>query len=329
MKGFISCDWGSTVLRVRFVDADEQSVLSEVFIDQRITTTFELWKQSSMPEENRRMFYLRVLKNQIEILEKQLGFSLKNFHLVMSGMASSNIGMMELPYKELPFRVDGSDLNVKIIQASDGFSHEILLISGAKTQNDVMRGEETQLVGCRLVNNREDQLFIFPGTHSKHILVKNDRAINFKTYMTGEFFSLLSKNSILSGNVEESDSLLDGDILKNFEEGVEISLLHNLLNASFLVRTNGLFNRNTKRENYYFLSGLLIGTELKHLINNRTPLTLVCNEKQKNYYFTAFQKMGIKVVQFQDAAEATIKGQFKIYNNYKPASKSLDLESLE
>ncbi len=98
---------------------------------------------------------------------------------------------------------------------------------------------------------------------------EENQAVDFKTYMTGEFFSLLSKNSILSNNVEESDDSLEGDDLKNFEEGVENSLKHNLLHTSFLARTNGLFNRNTKKENYYCLSGLLIGTELKDLIQNK------------------------------------------------------------
>lgn len=320
MKGFISCDWGSTSCRTRFVDAVKQSVLAETTGDEGISTTFTLWKQSGRSEENRLPFYLHVLKNQIDILEKQSGLSLKNQHLVISGMASSNIGMMELAYKELPFNVDGSDLHVKTIGASDEFKHEILLISGVKTASDVMRGEETQLTGCGTINSKEEQIFIFPGTHSKHIIIKENQAIDFKTYMTGEFFSLLSKNSILSGNVEESDSSLEGDELKNFEEGIANSLQYNLLRASFLVRTNGLFNRNTKKENYIYLSGLLIGTELKDLVNKKSPITLVCNETQKNYYLAAFRKLGIAGIQFQDAAVATINGQRKMYSYYNQLS---------
>jgi 2-dehydro-3-deoxygalactonokinase len=323
MKGFISCDWGSTALRTRIVDAEKQSVLVETVSDQGISATFTLWKQSGSSEESRLLFYLNILKNQIDILEHQSGFSLKEEDLVISGMASSNIGMMKLPYKEVPFHVDGSDLHVKMIGTSDDFRHEILLISGAKTQNDVMRGEETQLVGCDMTKGTGERIFIFPGTHSKHIVIKDDKAIDFKTYMTGEFFSLLSKNSILSGNMEESDCLSEGETLKNFEEGVANSLQHNLLHASFFARTNGLFNRSTKKENYFYLSGLLIGTELKDLMNKDTPISLVCNETQKNYYLTAFGKLGIEGVRFQDAVAATIRGQSNIYNNYnKSLSKS-------
>lgn len=302
-------------MRTRFADTDKLSVLVETYSDQGISTTFKLWKQSGREEKDRLQFYLSVLKNQIDIIEKKSDFSLKDKHLVISGMASSNIGMMELPYKELPFLMCGSDLHVKIIGASDEFKHEILLISGTKTLSDVMRGEETQLAGCEAVNDLEERLFIFPGTHSKHVLVKNKRAVDFKTYMTGEFFSLLTKNSILSNNVEESDDKLDGDNLKNFEEGVENSLKYNLLHTSFLARSNGLFNRNTKKENYYWLSGLLIGTELKDLIQNKSQVTLVCNEAIKNNYIAAFRKLGITGLQFQDSAVATVNGQCNIYNS--------------
>ncbi len=119
MNGFISCDWGSTSCRTRFVDADKQSLLAETVSNKGISTTFTLWKLSGKGDENRLPFYLNVLKNEVDILEKKSGLSLKNQHLVISGMASSNIGMMELPYKELPFCVDGSDLYIKIIGASE------------------------------------------------------------------------------------------------------------------------------------------------------------------------------------------------------------------
>jgi 2-dehydro-3-deoxygalactonokinase len=317
MIGFISCDWGSTSLRLRLVDADKQSVLAEIAIDQGISQTYTLWKQLGKGEENRFPFYLNIIKKQIGIVAEPSGFSLNDFPLVISGMASSNIGMLELPYKELPFNMDGSDLHVKIIPASEEFKQKILLISGAKTASDVMRGEETQLAGCDMTNSDNEQLFIFPGTHSKHVVIKERQAIDFKTYMTGEFFSLLSKNSILSNNVEESDCLLDKDELKNFEEGIAISLQHNLLHASFFVRTNGLFNRNTKKENYSFLSGLLIGTELKDLLHIKMPVTLVCNEVQKKYYFAAFRKLGMEGVQFQDSGVATVNGQCNIYRHHK------------
>jgi 2-dehydro-3-deoxygalactonokinase len=114
-------------------------------------------------------------------------------------MASSTIGMADLPYKDIPFSTDGSDLKLHTIPASVSFKHSVTLISGVRTEDDVMRGEETKLIGCTVgVSNKNNHLFIFPGTHPKHVHVKNDKATAFKTYMTGEFFDLLSTKSILS-----------------------------------------------------------------------------------------------------------------------------------
>src|SRR5262245_12577368 len=101
-------------------------------------------------------------------------------------MASSSIGMIEVPYKETQFKADGSDLKVKKIDRSKDFEHDTFIISGARTNNDVMRGEETQLAGCKDTGDKKS-LYIFPGTHSKHILVKKGIAVSFKTFMTGEF----------------------------------------------------------------------------------------------------------------------------------------------
>ncbi len=315
MEKFISCDWGTSSLRLRLVDADTTSVLTESTSSQGISATFDLWKQDSKQE--RLSFYQSILAKQIKNLEEQIKFSLQNMPMVISGMASSSIGMMELPYKEVPFNTDGKDLLVQMIEAKDNFRHSILLISGVKTADDAMRGEETQLIGAVNDNDKEEMLFIFPGTHSKHIKVKNGEGISVKTFMTGEFFELLSKKSILSNNVEETKEMLNVKNLENFGQGVADSLHSGLLHSSFLVRTNQLFNKLSKEENYCYLSGLLIGTELKELTNTSIPFTIVSDETLLKLYNAAFQKLGIGNIKYLNAGRAIIKGHNKIFDLYK------------
>lgn len=317
MQNFISCDWGTSVLRLRIIDINTMSVLAEVLSAQGISNTFELWKQSEKQGSEKLSFYQSILTEQIKKMEEQLNFPLQDTPLIISGMASSNMGMIELTYKELPFSPDGHDLYIKMIEATNDFKHRTLMISGAKTGNDAMRGEETQLIGCLNADNKEDQLFIFPGTHSKHINVKNGEAADVKTFMTGEFFELLSKKSVLSNNVEETRDLLNAGNLKSFGQGVADSLHSDVLHSSFLVRTNHLFGKLSKQENYCYLSGLLIGTELKELINTRIPLTIVTDAWQIKLYSTTLQKLGIPDSRYQDAGEAVMKGHCKIYNLYK------------
>jgi len=312
MQTFISCDWGTSTFRIRLVDATNQTVLAEVMNNQGIAETHALWKQEKLDEGKRFYFYQSFIRDQLTRLQEQLNVSLLNLPLIISGMASSNLGMIDLPYKELPFATDGSDLDLKEISATDYFQHDVVVISGARTTNDVMRGEETQLIGSYF-NSDSEHIYIFPGTHSKHITVKHQRVTDFKTYMTGEFFHLLSNRSILSQSVRESNHLLEGANLKNFEDGVNKSIQDNLLHNAFLVRTNHLLNYLSKEENYFYLSGLLIGAELKEVAYGKVPLTVVGNESIQKYYVIALHQLGVSNVVTVDADIALVKGHCKIY----------------
>jgi 2-dehydro-3-deoxygalactonokinase len=313
MEKFLSCDWGTSSFRLKLVEITSAKVIAEENTNHGIAKVFEAWKQKGKPENERFHFYLDIVNQHITSIEQKLNSSLDEFPLVISGMACSSLGMIDLPYKELPFSTDGSDLVTKIIK-SDHFKHGIIIISGAKTNDDAMRGEETQLMGCVKKNDQENQIFIFPGTHSKHVTVKNGKTIDLETFMTGEFFELLSEKSILSASVEKGLDVVEETNMKAFEEGVKESLHSNLLNSAFKLRTNDLFQKFTKRENYYYLSGLLIGTEMKEFINNDHDVTLVSNSHLVSFYETAFEIINNKerVLKIENADEALVRGQLKV-----------------
>jgi 2-dehydro-3-deoxygalactonokinase len=235
-------------------------------------------------------------------------------------MASSTIGMLEVPYKPLPFATDGSDLTVKILPATPEFKHAVLLISGVKSDDDVMRGEEVQLVGCSFGKTSEAQLFLHPGTHAKHVRVQNGQAVSLKTYMTGEFFALLSSKSILAASVEEEGKLEDGANRAWFEKGVRASQVENLLHNAFLVRTNDLFRKNSKVENYFYLSGLLIGSECADLVPSPPArITLAGEPVLLALYGAALRALGVadKVsVRTKSAEEVTLTGQAAVLHHH-------------
>ncbi len=311
MSRFISCDWGTSSFRLRVVDQESQSVLAEVKSNQGIATVNEQWKEQAGDEKERSLFYQSIIAGQLEKLREQVTYSLQDLPIVISGMASSNIGMVELPYKMLPFAVDGSDLVHKRIDATATFPHKTMIISGARTANDVMRGEEIQLIGCDILSV-EKRVYILPGTHSKHISVSDKQVIDFKTYMTGEFFQLLSRHSILSNSVMEDSETCNSEAIKGFEEGVMHSIDDNLLHNAFMVRTNHLFGHFDKAVNYHYLSGVLIGAELKELAQRKTSLTIVGNELMRTYYATALQRLNHPNFETVDADVALIKGHCKM-----------------
>ena len=312
MEKFLSCDWGTSTFRLKLIETAGARVIAEENSDHGIAKVFELWKQSGEPENVRFFFYLNIIRQHIDALQKKLNFSLDGLPLIISGMACSTLGMIDLPYKELPFSTDGSDLITKLAEAGDNFKHDIIFISGAKTGSDAMRGEETQLVGC--FHDEKEQVFIFPGTHSKHVTVKNGKAVDIKTYMTGEFFELLSVKSILSASIEKTTDLNNEKNRKAFKEGIEEGLHSNLLNNSFKVRTNDLFRKLTPHENYHYLSGLLIGTEIKEIAGGDLDITLVSNSPLYSQYEMAFNLVMNKTrsLKTQNADEAIVVGQLKI-----------------
>jgi 2-dehydro-3-deoxygalactonokinase len=235
--------------------------------------------------------------------------------VLLSGMASSSIGMIELPYKELPFKVDGSDIDHRMIPASAQFSHDLFIISGARTSDDVLRGEETMLIGSDYEGNDMERVFIFPGTHSKHIYVHKGVATHFKTYITGELFNLLASKSILSNSVEKGEDDNGDTIDAYFERGVIEGASTNLLNSVFHVRTNQLFRKNDAFQNYQYLSGLLIGGELKDMLpQHQHEIILVSGKGLGKPYRQALEVLGhLTKVRYEDADVALVKGQWRIY----------------
>jgi 2-dehydro-3-deoxygalactonokinase len=146
------------------------------------------------------------------------------------------------------------------------------------------------------------------------VTVKNGNVIDIKTYMTGEFFELLSVKSILSATIEKTVDLNNGKNKKALEAGIKEGLHSNLLNSSFKVRTNYLFHKLSRQENYHYLSGLLIGTEIKEISGNDLDITLVSNSDLRSHYEVAFDVIMNKTrsVKTQNADAAIVAGQLKI-----------------
>ncbi|SIN91681.1 2-dehydro-3-deoxygalactonokinase [Chitinophaga niabensis] len=297
MKYFLSCDWGTSSFRLRLVETGSGSVIAEERSGNGIAGTYQQWQQASQPREE---FFAAIINRQIDVLSERTGIPLQEVPVVLSGMASSSIGMMELPYKELPFSLSGADLTVHTFG-------RFIIVSGACSENDVMRGEETKVVGCSALLP-DTALLLIPGTHNKHVVVKGGQVVRFKTYMTGEFFDLLSTHSILAASVN-GDGMLDDPACRDcFKSGLQAGQSENLLHAAFMVRTNQLLKKIPPAYNSFYLSGLLIGAELKELPSNM-PVFLVAGPVHIPLYTLACQILGIHVGAMIDADEALIRGQ--------------------
>jgi 2-dehydro-3-deoxygalactonokinase len=303
MDQLLSCDWGTSTFRLRLVNAVNQEVSGELKTNEGISETHQQWLAAGKPESDRIDFYRRKLMDAINRLSGDISAGMP---VILSGMASSSIGLTELPYQEFPFSWDLSQLPVKKIDGDEKFSHPLYLVSGFKTENDVMRGEETLLMGCD-VNDEDEKIYIFPGTHSKHVFVKNRSGVDFKTYMTGEIFNLLTEKSILRHAVEKGVDEI------SFSDGCKEGLEGNLLNQIFMVRTRQLLHNASPVSGYQFLSGLLIGAELSQLRGKHCPVHIVCSESLKHAYLKGLELMGENREEFYlNADEILIKSHSRI-----------------
>lgn len=323
-KYFLSCDWGTSAFRLRLIDTIDYKMISEMVSFEGIARTYEAWKATDTPEQEKQSFFRDKLKQQLLVLKSQSNISFEGLDIIISGMASSSIGMVELPYATLPFNLDGSQTNIQLIETDAFFSHKIMLISGVRSADDVMRGEETQLIGLTDLLNlspNKPYIFILPGTHSKHIYLENNRLVNFHTYMTGEIFNILSNHSILKDSID-IHSLNDFSNLEltAFKKGVLEANSSDILNSLFKVRTNQLFQKLNKKENCFYLSGLLIGSELKHLASESNCQLVLCSGNNLfEFYKTAIEVLNLSertmTVPSEIIDKSVVIGQMKIFKN--------------
>lgn len=268
---FIGCDWGTTNFRLRWLGA---SVPREFKSDDGTA------KLAALPGDRAERFR-SVLEHGLD----QLGAP-REFPVIISGMASSSIGWKELPYATLPFRIDGRN----VIWAALG--DRVCLISGLRSENDVMRGEETEILGLyeSLGSSAPSHaVVVLPGTHSKHVEVRDGAIVGFRTFMTGEVFDLMARQSVLRHSVEVDSEWIP----EMFVEGVKACVGQPLLSVLFQVRTRQVLRKLSPPSNTSFLSGLLIGSELAAFQHSNLPIVLAATDRLRRNYGLAADALGL------------------------------------
>jgi len=275
---FLSCDWGTTAFRLRRVAGPHRAVIREIREQAGVKGLYEeATRGGAKIEADRAKVFARFLDTKLAALLEGENTPDHKLPLVISGMASSSVGWRELPYAKTPFPLDGGGLRSQELHWSKpewlGPTH---LISGVATACDMMRGEETEIIGlmsdASLAALRERSLLILPGTHSKHVWIEDQSVVEFRTFMTGELFEVLGRHSLLRASVDAAartanDSLSDSDRAA-FQEGVAWATAYGLAGGLFRVRTRAVLDGRALADNTWFFSGLLIGAEVESIRRN-------------------------------------------------------------
>lgn len=205
---------------------------------------------------------------------------------VLAGMVGSNVGWKVAPY--LPVPVDFSAIGQQLTSVGD----KVWIIPGLSVSRDanqnVMRGEETQLLGARMI--APSSIYVMPGTHCKWVQADRQQINDFRTVMTGELHYLLLRHSLVGAGLPEQVSA-PGAFNAGLERGLHSS---DILPRLFEVRASHVLGSLPREQVGEFLSGLLIGAEVATLSERfRDPqVTIVGGEALANRYQQALSAIG-------------------------------------
>lgn len=229
--------------------------------------------------------------------------------IVMSGMIGSRQGWAEAPYAECPAGLGEIAAGMKEVRWG---SHRGWIAPGLTCRDesgvrDVMRGEETQILGVIDELGPDEHRICLPGTHSKWALVRDGRIERFGTYMTGEVYAVLKAHSIL-GRMMSAEQPDEAAFLEGVARaGTPGGLLHHL----FGVRARGLFGEIGDKSSASYLSGILIGHELRSALREGgRRFHLLCAPQLAALYETAARAVGTEAVALDP--NAAVRGLFRL-----------------
>ncbi|HEU0133632.1 MAG TPA: 2-dehydro-3-deoxygalactonokinase [Allosphingosinicella sp.] len=236
-EGFIAVDWGTTNRRAWRLEAGG-SVVAEMEDDKGI---------------------LAVPAGGFPAAIAEIRTRLGDLPMLMAGMVGSNRGWVEAPYVPCPAGLPELAARLCHIEGERAaIVPGVALDSGGGA--DVMRGEEVQVLGAYAEGwIGADSVLCHPGTHNKWIRLEDGRIADFRTVMTGEMFNLLREHSILADLLEAP-----AEPGPAFEAGARHGLERDDLTAElFSVRARTLLGKAPREEAGAYVSGLLIGFDLK------------------------------------------------------------------
>ncbi len=229
------------------------------------------------------------LKSQMEAID------MASSPILLCGMVGAGIGWYEAPYVDCPaskaslardlVKIPDTDLNAWCVPGVKRISN-----TGAA---DVMRGEETQVIGWLTQASPVEQArstLCLPGTHSKWVQIEGGEICSFSTAFTGELYALLNDYSVLvQGEQEYCAEAFHAGLAASAEES---GLIHQLFNT----RSRGVLGLQPIAASAAYLSGLLIGSEVAAMarsLETGSLVHLICGDYLAKPYGQALEYFGL------------------------------------
>jgi 2-dehydro-3-deoxygalactonokinase len=276
---YVAVDWGTSSFRLWLVDR-----AGDVLCERRSHEGMMAAGKLGFPA---------VLQSHLEAVG-----AAHELPVVVCGMAGARQGWVEAGYVDTPAPLASILKHAVVVPGQD---RDIRILPGIAQRDrkapDVMRGEETQLLGALGVDAVGDAVVCMPGTHSKWVRANGGTVERFATFMTGELFDVVSRDTILSHAVSGADEAEDIDAFRSavvaaFEAP---AFAANLL---FQVRSGQILYGGAPASAREKISGTLIGLELAAGLAAGAPATgikLVAAGRLQMLYQLAFDTVSVPV----------------------------------
>lgn len=273
-RPLIALDWGTTRARAYLISGTGE-VLERRSADQGIQSV----PPGGFPEA-------------FEAIAGDLRRASPDAAIALAGMVGSRNGWIEAHYVACPASPEEIAAAGMKVTLADGSPATILPgLSCDEGAFDVMRGEETLIVGLRLA----DGIACLPGTHSKWARIEGGRITRFASFMTGEIYGLLRQHSILSRLAQEPSG---DDAARGTADGLAAAARPGgLLNTAFASRSEVLAGRLPGGAVGPYLSALLVGHEVagaQALLGRSDTVHLVADGVLAQSYGAALAAAGIE-----------------------------------
>ena len=289
-RPFIAVDWGTSSFRAALIAPDGE-ILDEL-AEPRGISSFKKGEFAAY------------------LIAACAGFVRAGGHFyLLSGMVGSKNGLAEVPYCPCPATAAEIAANAVWV-----VKDRIAIVPGLRSAfDDVMRGEETQILGAANVLGITDALMVLPGVHSKWVSLENGAIVGFNTFMTGEFYALLAQHSTLSHNMPSAQSVAPSALFATTTEtsmttsaappetsaylqGIEhATRSESLLNTAYSVRVKSQFGHMEPVQMASYLSGLVIGEELISMqLEPGSEVVVVGSQAMSERYRLALEHLGVR-----------------------------------
>ncbi|MEE2830305.1 MAG: 2-dehydro-3-deoxygalactonokinase [Myxococcota bacterium] len=266
----LGVDWGSTAVRAVLLDRGGNVVASDR-LDAGVRSARG-----------------RACEQVFDLVTSRWMDDLSDLPVLLTGMVGSAQGWREAPYTDCP--ADLEAIASGLVQAPRANTWIVPGVAGHGISGapDVMRGEETQLLGLE-----GDGAVLLPGTHTKWANLEQGKITQFTTCITGETFELLRDPGLIG-------AVMSGTTLDEaaFRRGLaDLERPGGLLHHIFTVRSRALRGDLDSEAAWSYAWGLLIGSEVDGMtraLHLDEPVRIVGTAGLSALYRCALQARGIE-----------------------------------